>query len=56
MDDLLTTLEQFLRDFSPTYIYEGAYQIALAYLTTLSGVLLLVAVLIRLANTSLDSL
>ena len=56
MDDLLTTLEQFLRDFSPTYIYEGAYQIALAYLTTLSGVLLLVAVLIRLANSSLDSL
>jgi hypothetical protein len=56
MDDLLTTLEQFLRDFSPTYIYEAAYQIALAYLTTLSGVLLLIAVLIRLANSSLDSL
>jgi hypothetical protein len=56
MDDLLTTLEQFLREFSPTYIYEGAYQIALAYLTTLSGVLLVIAVLIRLAHSSLESL
>ena len=56
MDDLLSTLEQFLRDFSPTYIYEGGYQIALAYLTTLSGVLLIIAVIIRLANSSLDSL
>jgi hypothetical protein len=56
MDDLLTTLEHFLRDFSPTYIYEGAYQIALAYLTTLSGVLLIIAVIIRLSNSSLDSL
>jgi len=56
MDDLLSTLEQFLRDFSPTYIYEGGYQIALAYLTTLSGVLLIIAVIIRLANASLDSL
>ena len=56
MDGLLTTLEQFLRDFSPTYIYEGGYQIALSYLTTLSGVLLIIAVIIRLANASLDSL
>ena len=56
MDGVLSTLEQFLSEFSPTYIYEGAYQIALAYLTTLSGVLLIIAVIIRLANSSLDSL
>jgi len=56
MDGLLATLEQFLKDFSPTYIYDGAYEIALAYLTTLSGVLLIIAVIIRLANSSLDSL
>ena len=56
MDGILSTLEQFLKDFSPTYIYEGAYQIALSYLTTLSGVLLIIAVIIRLVNSSLDSL
>lgn len=56
MDGILATLQQFLKGFSPTYIYDGAYQIALAYLTTLSGVLLVIAIIIRLANSSLDSL
>jgi len=53
---VLSTLQHFLEAFSPTYIYEGAYQIALSYLTTLSGSLLIIAVIIRLANSSLDSL
>ena len=56
MDSMLGLLERFLASFSPSYIYEGAYQIATSYLSVLSGVLLLIAVMIRLGNSSLDSL
>lgn len=56
MDGVLGLLERFLTSFSPSYIYDGAYSIATAYLSVLSGVLLLIAVLIRLMNSSLGAL
>lgn len=56
MDGMLDLLKSFLESFSPSYIYQSAYQVANVYLSVLSGALLLFAIWVRLMNTSLDLL